>query len=727
MAAPAAAARSSTISSRAERNHRRHLEARSPRRSGQRREIRAGHQVGRDGRSRAEDARRRNLELVPRVDDARSAPAAAAHRGRRAPGRRLPEEDAMTAAAWRWARPSTSLDALKTKAALPPELEALNHLLKAQADVKERQITRQAGKAAAARTARSQDLSTLFDKELAAASADQLRDADQHRAERREPPASMLDKIRELAQRQDELLRRQQELARQRRADDRRGVEARTRDADARAAGAAAARRGDGAEMSRQGEPSSTKQQNQQGQEQGQQSQNGQPNQSGQQSQGGQQSQPGQQSAGQAGQPGSSGRAETASSRRAAAAAAATTAIACASQRGDAQRRERAPPRGSGAGERARQPGAREATRARTADAGASSRTSGGARWVTCSSRRASSPMGSAKWRPSSARQSKAKPANDALRRLAGEQESVSPTRAAAAGKPRAPGWKPRPSDRTGAVQSLGRNAAPRGPRRSSAALGERMRQPQSDARGSSEQAADCPNGCGQSARRRCARSAARRRASQGCDTNGRDRSDGASSRSSRANRSSGWPIGSASPPTDQRDAESQRATEPAGTSPGAAGDQMDDQPDSSRRWASRPVRAGSGSRPPGSAAGERRMARLRDEYARQLQETASCSIELRRDERTFGQGGARVHVRRAGHGAVRAGHRGVQAGLRQVGGASQAGHAGARAGRVELSQKLQAKAAKDRLAAGVDDRPPAAYSQQVDSYFKALAGKKSR
>jgi hypothetical protein len=43
------------------------------------------------------------------------------------------------------------------------------------------------------------------------------------------------------------------------------------------------------------------------------------------------------------------------------------------------------------------------------------------------------------------------------------------------------------------------------------------------------------------------------------------------------------------------------------------------------------------------------------------------------------------------------------------------------------LSQKLQAKAAKDRLAAGVDDRPPAAYSQQVDSYFKALAGKRSR
>ena len=40
------------------------------------------------------------------------------------------------------------------------------------------------------------------------------------------------------------------------------------------------------------------------------------------------------------------------------------------------------------------------------------------------------------------------------------------------------------------------------------------------------------------------------------------------------------------------------------------------------------------------------------------------------------------------------------------------------------LSQKLQARDARDRLAAGVDDTPPAAYQQQVDSYFKALADK---
>ena len=43
------------------------------------------------------------------------------------------------------------------------------------------------------------------------------------------------------------------------------------------------------------------------------------------------------------------------------------------------------------------------------------------------------------------------------------------------------------------------------------------------------------------------------------------------------------------------------------------------------------------------------------------------------------------------------------------------------------LSKKLQAQEAKDRLAAGVDDRAPAQYQKQVDSYFKAMASKKKR
>src|ERR1019366_1500187 len=41
------------------------------------------------------------------------------------------------------------------------------------------------------------------------------------------------------------------------------------------------------------------------------------------------------------------------------------------------------------------------------------------------------------------------------------------------------------------------------------------------------------------------------------------------------------------------------------------------------------------------------------------------------------------------------------------------------------ISKKLQAKQSKDRLAVGADDKAPAEYQQQVDSYFKSIAGKK--
>ena len=41
------------------------------------------------------------------------------------------------------------------------------------------------------------------------------------------------------------------------------------------------------------------------------------------------------------------------------------------------------------------------------------------------------------------------------------------------------------------------------------------------------------------------------------------------------------------------------------------------------------------------------------------------------------------------------------------------------------LSKRLQEKQSADRLAAGVDDKAPAAYRSRVDEYFKAIAGKK--
>ena len=43
------------------------------------------------------------------------------------------------------------------------------------------------------------------------------------------------------------------------------------------------------------------------------------------------------------------------------------------------------------------------------------------------------------------------------------------------------------------------------------------------------------------------------------------------------------------------------------------------------------------------------------------------------------------------------------------------------------LSKKVAAQQAKYRLAAGVEDKAPPEYQKQVDSYFKALAGKKKQ
>jgi hypothetical protein len=88
---------------------------------------------------------------------------------------------------------------------------------------------------------------------------------------------------------------------------------------------------------------------------------------------------------------------------------------------------------------------------------------------------------------------------------------------------------------------------------------------------------------------------------------------------------------------------------------------------------------------------------------------------------------GTRRWVRRsrAGDGALRSRHRSVQAGFREMAGAEASGRGGARGRADDLVRKLQERDAKDRLSAGADDTAPAAYQDQVDSYFKALAAKK--
>ncbi len=129
-------------------------------------------------------------------------------------GQAMPEEDTMTKAVDAMGRAVTALDALNTATALPPEMQALNALLEAQALVKKRQISRQqSAQGGPGNNNRNYDVSTLFDKEL-----QRLQETNyetRQSPERRATDDAAAEKIRNLARRQDELLKRQEELARQ--------------------------------------------------------------------------------------------------------------------------------------------------------------------------------------------------------------------------------------------------------------------------------------------------------------------------------------------------------------------------------------------------------------------------------------------------------------------------------------------------------------------------------
>jgi hypothetical protein len=106
------------------------------------------------------------------------------------------------------------LEERRTTDAIPHEMAALNALLKAQAEVRRRQIVQQASGAGGGGYGRQgQDLSNLFDRELKR----QQRTNYETNAQIEERPdqqqeASALDRIRELAKRQEELTRQQREL-----------------------------------------------------------------------------------------------------------------------------------------------------------------------------------------------------------------------------------------------------------------------------------------------------------------------------------------------------------------------------------------------------------------------------------------------------------------------------------------------------------------------------------
>lgn len=141
-----------------------------------------------------------------------------------APQRATPEaqpqppggEDPIANAVEAMSKALQQLSAERTKEALTHEMAALNGLLQAQAEVRRRQVTQQANGGGGGGSNRSeQDLSALFDKEL---QRDQKtnyenRAAVETRPDRDEKKDSALDRIRDLATRQEDLSQRQRDLA----------------------------------------------------------------------------------------------------------------------------------------------------------------------------------------------------------------------------------------------------------------------------------------------------------------------------------------------------------------------------------------------------------------------------------------------------------------------------------------------------------------------------------
>ncbi len=128
-----------------------------------------------------------------------------------------PGDDPIGRAIEAMGRAVNELDRPSTSGALPHEMEALNQLLKAAAEIRRRQVTRQqqAGGGGGANRAEA-DLSNLFDQELRRrqeTNYETPNSIDEREETKQEDP---LERIRELARRQDALNRRQQDLTRNR-------------------------------------------------------------------------------------------------------------------------------------------------------------------------------------------------------------------------------------------------------------------------------------------------------------------------------------------------------------------------------------------------------------------------------------------------------------------------------------------------------------------------------
>ncbi|MBM3819466.1 MAG: hypothetical protein FJW14_10705 [Acidimicrobiia bacterium] len=127
-----------------------------------------------------------------------------------------PSTDAIRKASEAMARATQALEALQTGGALPHEMTALNELLRAQAEVRRREIQQQQAQGnGRGQNRQTQDLSSLFDRELARQQQTNYEtpNSRETRQQQNGENDQTADRLRELARRQEALNKEQQSLA----------------------------------------------------------------------------------------------------------------------------------------------------------------------------------------------------------------------------------------------------------------------------------------------------------------------------------------------------------------------------------------------------------------------------------------------------------------------------------------------------------------------------------
>ncbi len=636
-------------------------------------------------------------------------------------GQSMPEEDAMTTASNAMGRAIAELEGLKTAGALPHEMEALNALLKAQSDVRKRQVQRQQAGAGAGANRSTEDLSSLFDRELARhqqtnyenkTSAEQTEDRN----------ASAVDRIKELAERQDELVRRQQELARNQNgmsADEvRRQLESLTREQN---------------DLREKAEQVAQQLQRQaQGQQQG--SQDGEPGSQGEKAQSGQSSGQAGQSAGGQGQSGQSGQ------RRAGNGQNARPGQQGPESAGTQQMRDISEQMRSAASDLRRQDAGQASARAQQAleqlrdlERQLQGSTPEGRRRAVGDLQLEARQLADAQRRiaAESSRARDGQTGDDALRRLAGEQERLAERvqrvqqglRQSAA----------TPADRQAAGQSqqsaeaLRQAAADAARDIEQQRLAERMQQSAEAMRqaatgqtGSPSQG-QTPNGTPTARPGAASQAGAQQELARALDRLA-DRLNLADTPQDEESRRMTDQVARARDLRDRmqeltrqlEEIDRQASTRPQGS------------PQSRAQGQGSSSQSDQQGRSSGAATGTSdSVGQLREEIQKQMREVRELLDDTRRDASTRGSGGGGTTFEGQGMVLSAPGTEGFKQDFSKWQELARQVTLALDDVETNLSKKLQEKTSKDRLASGADERVPAEYQQQVDSYFKALASRK--